>query len=62
MTRKGERRGVHKLLVGNPEGKRPLGGPSVDERTILNLIFKKYGWEAWTGLFWLRIRIGSGRL
>ena len=25
MARMGERRGVHKVLVGKPEGKRPLG-------------------------------------
>jgi hypothetical protein len=24
----GERRGVYRVLVGNPEGKRPLGRPS----------------------------------
>jgi hypothetical protein len=23
----GEERGVHRVLVGKPEGKRPLGGP-----------------------------------
>jgi len=23
----GERRGVNRVLVGKPEGKRPLGGP-----------------------------------
>ena len=27
MTRMGEGRGVHKVLVGKPEGKRPLGRP-----------------------------------
>ena len=27
MARKGERGGVHKVLVGKPEGKRPLGTP-----------------------------------
>ena len=27
MTRMGEGRGVHKALVGKPEGKRPLGRP-----------------------------------
>ena len=27
MTRMEERRGVHRVLVGNPEGKRPLGRP-----------------------------------
>jgi hypothetical protein len=25
VARMGERRGVHRVLVGNPEGKRPLG-------------------------------------
>ena len=27
MTRTGEERGVYRVLVGKPEGKRPLGGP-----------------------------------
>ena len=28
MARMGEGRGVHRVLVGKPEGKRPLGRPS----------------------------------
>jgi len=31
----GERRGVYRVLVGKPEGKRPLGRPSIDWRIIL---------------------------
>jgi len=27
VARMGEGRGVHRVLVGNPEGKRPLGRP-----------------------------------
>ena len=27
MARMGEGRGVHRVLVGKPEGKRPLGSP-----------------------------------
>ena len=27
MARMGEGRGAHRVLVGNPEGKRPLGRP-----------------------------------
>ena len=27
VTRMGERRGVYRVLVGKPEGKRPLGRP-----------------------------------
>ena len=34
-------RGVHKVLVGKPEGKRPLGDQDVDGRIILRWIFRK---------------------
>jgi len=27
VARTGERRGVYRVLVGKPEGKRPFGGP-----------------------------------
>jgi hypothetical protein len=30
-----ERRGVYRVLVGKPEGKKPLGNPDVDGRIIL---------------------------
>jgi len=35
IARMGERRGVYRVLVGKPEGKRPLGRPSIDWRIIL---------------------------
>jgi len=34
----------------------------VDGRIILKPIFKKLDGNAWTGLLWLRIGIGGGRL
>jgi hypothetical protein len=34
----------------------------VDGRIILKLIFKKWDGDAWTGLVWLRIGTGGGRL
>jgi hypothetical protein len=34
----------------------------VDGRVILKLTFKKSDGEAWTGLIWLRIGTGGGRL
>jgi hypothetical protein len=35
VARVGEKRGVYRVLVGKPGGKRPLGRPCVDGRTIL---------------------------
>jgi hypothetical protein len=37
----GERRGVYRVLVGKPEGKRPLGRTGVDGSMILRWIFRK---------------------
>ena len=34
VARMGEDRGMHRLLVGKPEGKRPLGDQDVDGRII----------------------------
>ena len=56
-VRKG--RGVHRVLVGNPGGKRPHGDPGVDGRTI-RWIFSKWNVGVWTGLSWLRIGTGGG--
>jgi hypothetical protein len=54
----GEGRGVHRVLVGKPEGKRPLGDPDVDGRIILKWIFRK--WEGVVGIGWRWLRIGTG--
>jgi len=32
---------MHGVLVGRPEGKRPLGRPDIDGRIILRWIFEK---------------------
>jgi hypothetical protein len=45
----GEERVVYRVLLGKPEGKRPLG--SVDGRIIFRWIFRK--WDV-TGSSWLR--------
>jgi hypothetical protein len=37
-------RGVCRVLVGKPEGKRPLGDPVVDGRIILKCIYGKGIW------------------
>jgi hypothetical protein len=45
----GERRGVCRVLVGKPEGKRPLGRPGLDGRVTLRWIFRKWDVGFWTG-------------
>jgi hypothetical protein len=39
----GEDRGVHRLLVGKPEGKRPLGRPRCRWEDIIKIDFQKVG-------------------
>jgi hypothetical protein len=58
----GESRGVYRVFVGKPEGKRPLGRPRLDGRIILRWIFRKWDVGAWTGSSWLRIGSGGGHL
>ena len=55
----GERRGVCRVLVGKPEGKRETG---VDGRIILRWIFRQWDVGVWTGSSWLRIRTGGWHL
>ena len=50
----GERRGVYRVLVGKPEGKRPLGRPRHRWDDILRWIFRKWDVGVWTRLIWLR--------
>ena len=62
MARMGEGRGVHRVLVGKPEGRDHWGDPDVDGRIILKWIFRKWEGVVGTGWNWLRIGTGGGRL
>jgi hypothetical protein len=58
VAQRGEKRKAYRLLVGKPEGRRPLGRPRrrwVDIR--MDLV--EVGWVMWTGLVWLRIGTGG---
>jgi hypothetical protein len=58
VARLGEKRNVYRILVGKPEGKRPLGRPRhrwVDNNKM------DLGGMVWIALIWLRIGTG-GRL
>jgi hypothetical protein len=59
----GEERGLYRVLVGKPEGKRPLGKPKsrwVDN--ILGWISRRWDVGIWIRLGCPRIETGGGRL
>jgi hypothetical protein len=55
-------RGTYRILVGRPEGRRPLGVPRCRWENNIKMDLQKVGWGAWTGLIWLRIGTGGGLL
>jgi hypothetical protein len=52
--------GLYRVLVGKPEGKRPLGRPRRRWGIMLRRIFKKSDVVVWTELSWLRIETSGG--
>jgi hypothetical protein len=62
VARMREDRGVHRVLVGKPEGKRPLGRPR--RRWEDNIMMDRQdvgaGGVVGTGWSWLRIGTGGG--
>ena len=62
MARMGEGRDVHRNLVGNPEGKRPLKRPRRRWKDNIKMIIRKGEEVAWTGLIRLRIGTDGGHL
>jgi hypothetical protein len=55
-----EGKGVYRVLVGKPEGKRPLGRPRRRWEDSIKMDLQEVGWGVWTGLSWLRIGTGGG--
>jgi hypothetical protein len=53
------RRKVYKVLVGKPEGKRPLGRPRHRFENGIVTDLREIGWGAWIGFDWLRIGTGG---
>jgi hypothetical protein len=54
VARMGEKRKAYRLLVGKPEGKRPLGRPRRRWMDIIRIL-ERWDGVMWTGLVWLRI-------
>jgi hypothetical protein len=57
-----EGRSAYRILVGRPEGRRPLGRPRHRWEHNIKMDVQEVGWGAWTGLIWLRIGTGVGLL
>jgi hypothetical protein len=58
----GEGRGVYRVLVGKPEGKRPLERPRRRWENNIKMDLQEVLCGIWTGLSWLRIVTGGGHL
>jgi len=56
----GEGRGVHGVLVGKPEGKRPLGRPRRRWEDNIKMDLQEMGGVVGIGWSWLRIGTGGG--
>jgi hypothetical protein len=60
VARIGEGRNVYRVLMGKPEGKRPLGRPRHRWEDGIKMDLREIGWlrgggGVWTGFIWFRI-------
>jgi hypothetical protein len=51
-ARIGETRNVYRILVGKPEGKRPLGRPRRRWVDNIKMDFREKGWD---GMHWIKL-------
>jgi hypothetical protein len=58
----GQERKVYKVLVGKPEGKRPLGRPRRRWEDGIRMDLGRLAWGVWIGFDWLRTETGGGLL
>jgi hypothetical protein len=52
VARRGDRRNAYKILVRNPEGKRPLGRPHRRWEDNIRMDLRERGWE---GVNWFHL-------
>jgi hypothetical protein len=53
---------VYRVLVGKPEGKRPMGKPRRRWEDNIKIDLQEVGWGVWIESSWLRIGTGGGHL
>jgi hypothetical protein len=56
----GEKRNAYRILLGKPEGNRPLGRPRLRWEDNIKMALQKLDGVVWAGLIWLRIGTGGG--
>jgi hypothetical protein len=62
VTRMGEKRNAYRILVGKPEGKKPLGRSRRRWVDNNNGSLERWDGMVWIGLMWLRIGTSGGLL
>jgi hypothetical protein len=62
VTRMGEGRGFHRVLVGRPESKIPLGRPRRRWEDNIKMDLREYRPMERTGFVWFRVESGGGLL
>ena len=58
-ARMGERRGIYRVFVGKPEGKRPLGRLKRRMENDIKMDLREVGCGVWSGSSWIRIETGG---
>jgi len=53
---------LYRVLVGKPEGKRPMGRPRRRWEDNIKMDLQEVVCGEWTGSTWLRIGTGDGHL
>jgi len=54
VARMGDERAMYRFLVGEPEGRRPLGRPRRRWEDNIKIDLQEVGCGVWTRLSWLR--------
>ena len=62
VARMGQGRGVYRVSVGKPEGKRPLGRPRRKWEDNIKMDLQEVGGIVRTGWSWLRMWTDDGHL
>jgi len=58
----GGRRGAYRVLLGRPDGKKPLGNCAQKCEDNIKINIEEVGWATWNRLIRLRVRIGGEML